>query len=102
VFSIHQEECQKILGCTLSIEKYGILHMSVVSIEGYENDHQDATVYDNLLFLGCSPCFERYFSSSSGASKLYYSFWYYTRMLLPAGIVGVLELFQHSHDTSQQ
>jgi hypothetical protein len=41
----------------------------------YENDQQDATVWDNLLFLGCSTCFERYFRSSSGASKLYYSFW---------------------------
>jgi len=30
------------------------------------------------------------FRSSSGASKLYYSFWYYTRMFLPAGIMGVL------------
>ena len=40
-------------------------------------DQQDATVYDNLLFLGCSTCFERYFRSSPGASKLYYSFWYY-------------------------
>jgi hypothetical protein len=35
---------------------------------------------------------KRYFRSSSGASKLYYSFWYYTRMSLPAGIMGVLEL----------
>jgi len=35
---------------------------------------------------------ERYFRLSSGASKLYYSFWYYTRMSLPAGIMGVLEL----------
>jgi len=53
----------------------------------YENDQQDATVSDNLLFLGCWTCFERYFRSSSGASKLYYRFWYYTRMLLPAGIM---------------
>jgi len=45
----------------------------------YENDQQVATVYDNLLFLSCSTCFERYFRSSSGVSKLYYSFWYYTR-----------------------
>ena len=37
----------------------------------YENDQQDATVKDNLLFLGCSTCFERYFRSSSGVSKLY-------------------------------
>ena len=56
----------------------------------YENDQQDATVYDNLLFLGCSTCFEWHFRSSSGASKLYYSFWYYTRMWLPAGIMEVL------------
>jgi len=49
-----------------------------------------ATVWDNLLFLGCSTCFERYFRSSSGASKFYYSFWYYTRMSLPACIMGVL------------
>ena len=58
----------------------------------YENDQQDATVWDNLLFLGCSTRFERYFRSSSEASKLCYSFWYYTRMLLSAGIRGVLEL----------
>jgi len=31
----------------------------------YENDQQDATVWDNLLFLGCSTRFERYFRSSS-------------------------------------
>jgi len=32
-----------------------------------------------------------------------YSFWYYTRMLLPVGIMGELELtFQLSHDTSRQ
>jgi len=36
------------------------------------------TVYDNLLFPGCSTCFEEYLHSSSGASKLYYSFCYYT------------------------
>jgi hypothetical protein len=42
--------------------------------------------------LGCSTCFKRYFRSSSGASKLYYSFWYYTRMSLPAGIMGVLAM----------
>jgi hypothetical protein len=51
----------------------------------YENDQQDATVWDNLLFLDCSTCFEPYFRSSSGASKLYYSFCYYTRMSMPAG-----------------
>jgi len=59
----------------------------------YENDQQDATGWDNLLFLGCSTRFEQYFRSSSGASKLYYSFWYYTRMSLPAGIMGELELW---------
>ena len=59
----------------------------------YEYVQQDATVWDNLLFLGCSPFFERCFRSSSGVSKRYYSFWYYTRMSLPAGIMGVLELF---------
>jgi len=58
----------------------------------YENDQQDATVYDNLLFLGCSTRFEQYFRSSLGVSQLYYCFWYYTRMSLPAGIMGVLEL----------
>ena len=26
---------------------------------------------------------------------MYYSFWYYTRMSLPAGIMGVLELTYH-------
>jgi len=51
----------------------------------YENDQQDATVWDNLLFLGCCACFERYFRSSSGASRLYCSFWYYIRISLPAG-----------------
>ena len=57
----------------------------------YENDQQDTTVWDNLLFLGCATCFEQYFRSSSGTSKLYHSFWYYTRMSLLAGIMGVLE-----------
>jgi len=56
----------------------------------YENDQQDATVQDNLLFLGCSTCFVRYFRSSSGASKLYLQLivlhtyaaagWYYGRV----------------------
>ena len=71
------------------MRKYSVHHTFQAII--YENDQQDAAVYDNLLFLGCSTCFERYFRSSSGASKLCYSFWYYTRMLLPAGIMGVLE-----------
>ena len=31
-------------------------------------------------------CFERYFRSLSGASKLYYSFWYYSHVSLPADI----------------
>jgi hypothetical protein len=32
-----------------------------------------------------------------------YSFWYYTPVLLPVGIMGVLELtFQLSHDTNRQ
>ena len=73
------------------------IHVSVHHDTIYENDQQDATVYDNLLFLGCSTCFELYFRSSSEASKMYYSFWYYTRISLPAGITGVFE--QHSHDT---
>jgi len=68
------------------------IHVSVHYDIIYENDQHDATVYDNLLFLGCFTCFERYFRSSSGVSKLYYSFWYYTRMSLPDGIMGVLEL----------
>jgi len=43
------------------------LHRSI-----YENDQQNETVYDNLLILHCSTCFERYIRSpSSGASKLY-------------------------------
>jgi hypothetical protein len=82
---------------------HGQLDIKINMFEAvYENDQQDITVYYYLLFLGCSTCFERNFRSSSGASKLYYSFWYYTRMSLPIGILGVLELFQHSHDTSQQ
>jgi hypothetical protein len=56
------------------------------------NDQQDATVKNDLLFRGCSTCFERHFRSSSGASKLYYTFCYYTRMSQPACIMGVLEL----------
>jgi hypothetical protein len=47
------------------------------------------TIYYSLATRRAS---ERYFRSSSGASKLYYSFWYYTRMSLPVGIMGVLEL----------
>ena len=45
----------------------GSVHHDII----YENDQQSATVSDNFLFLGCSTCFERYFRSSSGASKLY-------------------------------
>jgi hypothetical protein len=43
----------------------------------YENDQQDATtrMKDNLLFIGCSTCFEQYFRSSSGDYKMHYSFW---------------------------
>jgi len=44
------------------------IHVPVHHDVIYGNDQQDATVYDNLLFLGCSTCFERYFRSSSGAS----------------------------------
>ena len=64
----------------------------------YENDQQDETVWDNLLFLSCYTFFERYFRSSSGSSKLYYSFWYYTRMSLPAGIMGALDQSSVHHD----
>jgi hypothetical protein len=60
----------------------------------YVNNQQDGTVEDNLLFLDCSTCFERYFRSSTGASKLYLQFWYYSRMSLPAGVVEELEPFQ--------
>jgi hypothetical protein len=63
------------------------VHYSTSTI--YENDKQDAIVWDNLLFLGCSTCFKRYFWSSSGASKLHYSFWYCKRMSLPPGIMEV-------------
>jgi hypothetical protein len=65
------------------------IHVSVHHDIIHENDQQDATVQANLLFVGCSTCFERYFRSSLGASKLYYSFWCYTRMLLSACIMGV-------------
>jgi hypothetical protein len=69
------------------------IHVSLHHDTIYGNDQQDVTVYDIFLFLGYSTCFKRYFRlSSSGASKLYYSFWYYTRMSLSAGIMGVLEL----------
>ena len=63
----------------------------------YENYQQNAAVWDNLSFLGCCTCFEGYFRSSSGAAKLHYNFWYYTRMLLPAGIIG--ELVRSSRST---
>jgi len=46
------------------------IHVSVHRDTVYENDQQDATVMDNLLFHGCSTCFERYIRSSSGAYKL--------------------------------
>ena len=112
----------------------------------YENGQQDATVYDNFLFLGCSTCSSDIFAhhhqehlnciTASGithvmANKMQlcriiyyslavlhvssdifahhqehlnciYSFWYYIRMLLPVGVMGVLELtFQHSHGTDR-
>ena len=47
------------------------IHGSVHQVIFHENDQQDAIVQDNLLFLGCSTYCERYFRSSSGASKLY-------------------------------
>ena len=45
----------------------GSVHRDII----YENDQQDATVQDNLLFLSCFTRFERYYRSSSGATKLY-------------------------------
>jgi hypothetical protein len=73
---------------SLIFDIHVFMHRDII----YKNDQQDAPGVDNLLFLGCTTCFDRYFCSLSGASKLYYSFWYYTRMLLLAGIMGVLEL----------
>jgi hypothetical protein len=79
-FSVFIERLHKPrFGCAnLRLQDPSNLHDMVIRHRIYENDQQDATVYDNLLFLGRSTCFERYFRSS-GASKLYYSFWYYTR-----------------------
>ena len=70
------------------ILKMKLVHQDII----YENDQQDATVWDNLLFLGCSTCFERYFRLSSGASKLY---------LQNLGFV-VPCIFSHSNKTPNQ
>jgi len=69
IFAHHQEH----LNC---ITAYGITHICHCRLVSWE--------CWNWLTL-------YYFCSSSGASKLYYSFWYHTRMSLLAGI-GVLEL----------
>ena len=76
----HNTAFEKFINIILN---YQCIHLKV-GVMLHENDQRDATVYDNLLFPGCCTCFERYFRSSSGASKLYYSFWYYTRMSLPS------------------
>jgi len=53
----------------------------------YENYQQDATVYDNLLFLDSSTCFKRYFSLIiSSITTVFTCFWYYSRTSLPAGV----------------
>jgi hypothetical protein len=44
------------------------------------------------LFLDYSTCFERYYRSSSGASNCNYSFWFYTRLSLPAAVMAEWEL----------
>jgi hypothetical protein len=69
-------------------------HLNCIRASGITHVCHCRPVSWELLFLGCSTCFERYFRSSSGASKLYYSFWYYTRTSLPAGIMGVLPWYQ--------
>ena len=65
----HGLECLRCLGEVTrhKLDIRGCVHHNII----YGNDQQDATVQDNLSFLGCSTCFERYFRSSSGASKLY-------------------------------
>jgi len=60
IFAHHQEH----LNCIYSFWYYTRMLLPV-GIMG-ESERQD-----NLLFLGCSTCFERYSCSSSGASKLY-------------------------------
>jgi len=82
IFAHHQEH----LNCITASVITHVCRCRLVSWECLNSFQQY-----NLLFLGCSTCFERYFRSSSGTSKLYYSFWYYTRMSLPSGIMGVLE-----------
>jgi len=49
-------------------------------------------------YMSRSTCFERYFRSSSGASKLYYNFWYYTRMSLPAALHVSSYIFAHHQE----
>ena len=55
------------------------------------------------LFLISSTCFCRCIRPSSRALDCAYSFWY-PQMLLPAGVVDALELyeFQRIYDTSRQ
>jgi len=77
IFAHHQEH----LNC---ITASGITHVSRCPLISWK-------CLNNTPMIQTLPWYQR-------ASKLYYSFWYYTRMSLPAGIMGVFE--QHSHDTS--
>jgi len=81
IFAHHQEYLNCITGSAIT----DVCRCQLAATNEVRVYQQDATVQDNLLFLRCSTCFERYFPSSSGVSKLYYSFWYYTRMSLSAG-----------------
>jgi hypothetical protein len=46
--------CQETTDDTLNLK----CKACVLSVTIYKNDQQDATVSDNLLFLGCCTCFE--------------------------------------------
>jgi len=69
----------------------------------YVNNQQDATVWDNLLSLDFSTCFERYFRSSSGASRLYLQLLVLQTYVAAGWYNGRVETpFQLSHDTNRQ
>ena len=76
--------------CLLSFDIHGSVYQDTV----YWNDQKDATVWYNLLSLDCSTCFERYYGSSSGASKPFLQL-LVIRTSLPAGVVGESDIAHH-------
>jgi len=64
----------------------------------YENDQQDATVQDNCS-LAALQVSSDIFAHHQEHLNFIYSFWYYTRMSLSAGVMGELELTEVSSNS---